>query len=161
MPPGYRFFVRAILETTGGHIQVVVNSSGAEHTCFSPLSLCLRSLWALLSFSAAFDFPIKMWKTWTSPALICFSMHTVKWLNLQATQWYCDKWSSLVKKMKIRIKSKLQFRCVVALSFLFHYHTKMKYWVYACVEDHEVICAYPFFFPILMMNLRPGCLKLV
>lgn len=41
IPPGCRFFVCAILETTGGQIQVAVNSPGTEYTCFlsSPFSV--------------------------------------------------------------------------------------------------------------------------
>lgn len=39
-----------------------------------------------------------------------------KWLYLQAAQWYCDKWISPVKQMKIGIKSKPPIRCAVQFS---------------------------------------------
>lgn len=69
-------FVRAILETTGGHIQVVVNGPGVEYTCFLSSLLLSQKLLSLAQFlSCLFHFPVQMWKTRASSALICLSTH--------------------------------------------------------------------------------------
>lgn len=57
IPPGYGLFERAILETTGGHIQVVVNSPGTEYTCFLSSLFLSEKLLSLAEFLSCLWFP--------------------------------------------------------------------------------------------------------
>lgn len=116
IPSGRWLFVPAISETTGGRIQVVFTSPGSEYTCFrSSLWFCLRSFWASLSFSAAFDFPLQMWKTWTSSALICLSKNDYVY---KLPSDIVISGFPLVKQMKTGIKSKPPIRCAEQPSLL-------------------------------------------